>query len=1042
MRVPGKVWAVLLVAAGAVGVLLAYRAAINSSQATTAPGTSADASPYLMEPDAIPSYLSELPWRSARTGWVALADDNLPKLDASFTNGTLTIADRAYEKGLGTFPLSEIEYGLDGKYDSFQAEVGIDGSVPPGRGSAVFRVFLDGMQAYSSGILRAGDLPRRVALAVRGVEALRLVVEDAGDGSDFDFANWANARLMPRASDAPDETEGLADVVKDLARAASGLVTGASGLSEGDLRRAIEASRDERRRMRAASWSDLARRTEQEMTDFLRVSQKAGPSMREATAVFDPERQRIVLYNEKVVVTLGYGGGKHGLLDILDLETRTLVAYDTTPSITTRDFSAVALSRHTRPTDSRGYSWRRVNDPALGKGTELTADFLVSGPDVVISTRLTLFDEESYLTYQLQLREAGEHLAVGKFSFFDSEKGGSFLIGERAGYVTDHSLPRQAIVRDDSLVHRELVGLGKPVVLRDSTRHRGLVLAIIDEVADPAIFTVQLAEGNIAGRLSFEHQVPEDVRASLLQISPRLFFQVVPFTNPRSAAEGFLRVMAALYPPLPMPEWIKYQWGTWYAFGMDYDEDTIKAQVDYIAQNLADLGPWSILLDAGWYVAGGEPDSTWVVDGDKFPGGLRALVDYVHSKGMKVVLYFSAPYLDDRQREGNWLGLRGFLHDHPDWAIRLQSDNTGASYVYDFTNPELVAYMRTLIRDFFTVYDVDGIKIDGLGQAEGEQLSVEERDRFGDVNKIRMFTMDIYRLVYEEALKAKKDAYLESGWAVPNYANRFAHTFRYGDEFPEFSHRYPAGGLLEHVDYAISQKTVIGQRPNMGMVWGGAESQRTIRSWFEAALALGTQMTLSSDLTHLPPRDLSALRAVLVHYNAFQGDTVFLGTPWPDSFATATGGITYLGAINREPEQKQIALQLSDYGLDLHKPYLVYDVSAGRYFRARGSVRATLDGSSFRLFLLRDSPGVVWTNSSFEADSTAGSLTVRVKGPRTIGGFAQILVPRPSSVTLDGNELTRSANLSIDRNYSYDESTGVLRVRYRHTQPRTIEVTY
>lgn len=958
-------------------------------------------------------FLSEIPWEWATTGWVALADDNLPKLDTSFVNGVISIGGKSYEKGIGVFPLSEIVYNLGGKYQLFQAEVGVDDSAGRERGSVVFKLFLDGVLAYDSGVLLSGMPPKGVALPVSGVNRLRLVVEDAGDGSSLDYANWADARLTLSG--------------KEVAR--------------NHLQQNLEVAREEKRRGREQDRWELLQRSEQALVDLEKMFQSRSPGS-QASALYDAERQSIVLANDRLAVILGYGGERHGLLNVIDLESRRLIVRDTTPSLTATDLSSIALSRHTTVAQKEGYRFERVNDPALGSGTEVTVDFLVPGADVVISPRLTLFDGAGYFTYRLELREVEWTVAVSKFCFFDHQRGGAFLVGEEAGYITDYSMIRRAEISDDSILRQELVGLGKPLLLYSKARSRGLLMAIIDRVADPAVFSLKVEAGRVSGRVGFEHIVPEDERNRRIQISPRLFFQVMSCSSPEQATEQFRRVMAALYPPLPVPEWVKYQWGTWYAFYMDYDEDIVKEQIDYIAANLADLGPWNILLDAGWYIAEGRDGSDWEVDEEKFPSGLRALVDYAHSKGLKVVLYFSAPYLDDREREGNWLGLRGFIEKHPDWVIRLQADNAGASYVYDLTKPEVVEYMRKLISDFFHLYDVDGIKIDGLGQAEGEQLIAEERDTFGDVNRIRMFTMRIYRLIYEEATKAKKDVYIEGGWATPNFANMFAHTFRYGDEFPAFEHRYPAGGLLEHVDYASIQKRLLGQRPNMGMAWGGPESQSMIRLWFQAALAMGTQMTLSTDLTHLSTRDLSALRSILVHYNAFQGETRFVGMPLAQSFATTTNGITYLGVLNREREAKRVTLKLSDHGLEEKRQYLLYDVASNRYSKVQGSFSANVRGSSFRLFLLRKDPGVMWTNSSFEEQSEPNSLKVRLTGPTSITGTVQLYVPSPSSVRMDGKELKPTTRLSAGSGYMYARDTGVLRVRYRHDRPHTIEVEY
>ncbi len=992
-----------LVAAGTAGALLSKQWASGQSTVEVTQG------PVI--------YLSDLPWDWATTGWVALADDNLPKLDTSFLNSPITIGGKSYDKGIGTFPLSEMVYPLEGRYRLFQADVGVDEAVPAGKGSVVFKLFLDDVLAYDSGPLMAGMEAQPVELSVAGVGKMKLVVEDAGDGSSLDYADWASARLTPAG--------------REGTNSASPLLKG------------LEASRSERQQARDLDRATVQQRADQESAALTRVMREDPRASSQATALFDDDRRMMVLTNGKLALTLGYGGEHHGLLSAINLEAGRMVLSDTTPSLTATDLSTLTLSRHTIPMEGEGFRFQRVEDPALGQGMEVTADFQVPEAGVVISPRLTLFDGSNYFTYQLELREVEPSVAVHRFSFFDPQKGGYLLVGEDALYLSDNSLMRRADVRDDSILRQEPVGLGKPLVLYSRALSRGILMAIIDEVPDPARFSLQVETGHVTGHMGFEYPVPEDVRATRIQTSPRLFFQVTSGGGLQQASSQYRQIMDRLYPQPPLPDWVKYQWGSWYAYYMNYDEDAIRGQIDYIAENLSDLGPWSVLLDAGWYVAEGRPDSGWEVDQDKFPSGLRSLVDYAHSRGIKVVLYFSAPYLDDREREGNWLGLSGFIEQHPDWVIPLQSDNTGASYVYDFTKPELVEYMRKLISDFFQVYDVDGIKIDGLGQAEGEQLAAEERDTFGDVNKIRMFTMDIYRLVYEEAARSGKDVYIESGWAIPNFATQYAHTFRYGDEFPEFEHRYPAGGLLEHIDYATLQKAVLGQRPNMGMVWGGPESQPMIRLWFEAALAMGTQMTMSTDLTRLSARDLSALRAVLVHYNAFQGETRFVGMPLAQSFATTSDGITYLGALNRGGDTRSSSFKLSDYGLDPQREYLMYDVTSNKYSRVRGSFSVQMAGSSFRLFLLRDTPGVMWTNSSFQPQSDdPRSLKIQLSGPRAVNGFVQLYAPKPSEVRLDGKELERSATLTLGGGYSYDEARGILRLRYRHDRPHTLEVSY
>ncbi|MHC4642587.1 MAG: alpha-galactosidase [Planctomycetota bacterium] len=68
-------------------------------------------------------------------------------------------------------------------------------------------------------------------------------------------------------------------------------------------------------------------------------------------------------------------------------------------------------------------------------------------------------------------------------------------------------------------------------------------------------------------------------------------------------------------------------------------------------------------MDAGWYVhhGGGWPRvGTWEVDTNRFPRGLRAISDYAHSKGIKILVWFEP----ERVTAETWL-----TKNHPDWVL-------------------------------------------------------------------------------------------------------------------------------------------------------------------------------------------------------------------------------------------------------------------------------------------------------------------------------------------------------------------------------------
>ncbi|MDY0169868.1 MAG: NPCBM/NEW2 domain-containing protein, partial [Thermoguttaceae bacterium] len=83
-----------------------------------------------------------------------------------------------------------------GEYQAFEGEVGMQWQGGESAGSVVFQVFVDDRKEFDSGVMTEKDPPRKVRVAVKHADELRLVVTDAGDGITSDVANWAEARLI------------------------------------------------------------------------------------------------------------------------------------------------------------------------------------------------------------------------------------------------------------------------------------------------------------------------------------------------------------------------------------------------------------------------------------------------------------------------------------------------------------------------------------------------------------------------------------------------------------------------------------------------------------------------------------------------------------------------------------------------------------------------------------------------------------------------------------------------------------------------------
>ncbi|MBX7363823.1 glycoside hydrolase N-terminal domain-containing protein [Clostridium chauvoei] len=140
-------------------------------------------------------YLSDLEWKSATTGW-----GNIGK-DLSVDGNKLTLkgedgANIIYDKGLGVHATSTIIYDLsDYKYyDYFETYVGVDREMTT-TASIDFRIYLDGEEVFSSGIMQPDTNQKYAKVPIKGKGELKLVVGDGGNGIGADHGDWADAKF-------------------------------------------------------------------------------------------------------------------------------------------------------------------------------------------------------------------------------------------------------------------------------------------------------------------------------------------------------------------------------------------------------------------------------------------------------------------------------------------------------------------------------------------------------------------------------------------------------------------------------------------------------------------------------------------------------------------------------------------------------------------------------------------------------------------------------------------------------------------------------
>jgi alpha-galactosidase len=110
-------------------------------------------------------------------------------------------------------------------------------------------------------------------------------------------------------------------------------------------------------------------------------------------------------------------------------------------------------------------------------------------------------------------------------------------------------------------------------------------------------------------------------------------------------------------------------WNSWNKFGCNVSEQLIRETADaMVSSGMRAAGYQYINIDDCWH---GERDARGFITADKtrFPGGMKALSDYVHSKGLKLGIYSDAGW----KTCGGKPGSRGYEYQdaltYSEWGI-------------------------------------------------------------------------------------------------------------------------------------------------------------------------------------------------------------------------------------------------------------------------------------------------------------------------------------------------------------------------------------
>lgn len=133
-------------------------------------------------------------------------------------------------------------------------------------------------------------------------------------------------------------------------------------------------------------------------------------------------------------------------------------------------------------------------------------------------------------------------------------------------------------------------------------------------------------------------------------------------------------------------------WNSWNAFETDIDEQKIKQIADAMVDSgMRDAGYTYLVLDDGWMASSRDSNGNLVADPNKFPSGMKAISDYIHSKRLKFGIYEDRGHWTCQQLPGSFEHEQADMNTFASWGvdyIKMDScfaENNGRLSSEDYT---------------------------------------------------------------------------------------------------------------------------------------------------------------------------------------------------------------------------------------------------------------------------------------------------------------------------------------------------------------------
>ena len=138
-------------------------------------------------------YIDTMDLGAMESGW----GEN--RANKSVDGHPLTVAGKAYDRGVGTHAVSKFLLVTNGNAISFDGMAGVDDETSQ-PGTVEFMILGDRKVLWRSGLMKKGDPAKPVSVGLKGFKKVAMLVTDGGDNINYDHADWIDARITYRKS--------------------------------------------------------------------------------------------------------------------------------------------------------------------------------------------------------------------------------------------------------------------------------------------------------------------------------------------------------------------------------------------------------------------------------------------------------------------------------------------------------------------------------------------------------------------------------------------------------------------------------------------------------------------------------------------------------------------------------------------------------------------------------------------------------------------------------------------------------------------------